>query len=163
MKKDGILYKPIGVIHSPFQEVRGTPIQPAAAEGIAGSVEVYPHYVQGLKGLEGFSHIILLYYFHLAGEPCLMVTPFLDSIPRGVFATRSSRRPNAIGISTVRLIKIENNVLYIQDIDIVDGTPLLDIKPYVPNFDVRKVQNIGWLEKNVQKLNSARDDGRFTK
>ncbi|MEN6321274.1 MAG: tRNA (N6-threonylcarbamoyladenosine(37)-N6)-methyltransferase TrmO [Syntrophaceae bacterium] len=158
-----IHYKPIGIIHSPFQEVKGTPIQSAGAKGIGGNVEVYPEYAEGLKDLEGFSHIILLYHFHLAGEPSLTVIPFMDSSPRGVFATRASRRPNAIGISVVRLIRIEKNILHIQDIDIVDGTPLLDIKPHVPDFDVREVQRIGWLEKNIQKLGSSKDDGRFTK
>lgn len=128
-----------------------------------GSVEVFPEYVEGLKDLEGFSHIILLYHFHLSGKPTLMVTPYMDSTPRGVFATRSPRRPNAIGISVVRLIRIEKNILHIQDIDIVDGTPLLDIKPHVPDFEVREVQRIGWLENNVQKLMDAKDDGRFSK
>lgn len=158
-----IHYKPIGIIHSPFKEVKGTPIQPAGAEGIEGRAEVFPEYAQGLKDLEGFSHIILLYHFHLSGKPSLMVTPYMDSIPRGVFATRSPRRPNAIGISVVRLIRIEKNILHIQDIDIVDETPLLDIKPHVPDFDIREVQSIGWLEKNIQKLSVAKDDGRFVK
>jgi len=163
MTEQEILYKPIGVIHSPFKEVNGTPIQPAGAKGIEGNVEVFPEYAQGLKDLEGFSHIILLYHFHLAGEPRLTVIPFMDSTPRGVFATRSPRRPNTIGISVVRLMRIEKNILYIQDIDIVDGTPLLDIKPHVPDFDVREVQRIGWLEKNIQKVSVAKDDGRFAK
>lgn len=158
-----IQYKPIGIIHSPFKEVKGTPIQPAGAVGIEGSVEVFPQYVQGLKDLEGFSHIILLYHFHLSGKPSLMVTPFMDSSPRGVFATRSSRRPNAIGISVVRLIRIEKNILHLRDIDIVDGTPLLDIKPHVPDFDIRVVERIGWLENNIKKLSGAKDDGRFVK
>ncbi|HET6461115.1 MAG TPA: tRNA (N6-threonylcarbamoyladenosine(37)-N6)-methyltransferase TrmO [Syntrophales bacterium] len=158
-----IQYKPIGIIHSPFKEVKGTPIQPAGAKGIDGSVEVFPEYAQGLKDLAGFSLIILLYHFHLSGEPSLMVIPYMDSIPRGVFATRSPRRPNAIGISVVRLIKIEKNILQIQDIDIIDGTPLLDIKPYVPYFDIREVQRFGWLESNIHKLGDAKDDGRFSK
>jgi tRNA-Thr(GGU) m(6)t(6)A37 methyltransferase TsaA len=156
-------YKPIGIIHSSFKEVKGTPIQPAGGKGVDGSVEVFPEYVEGLKDLEGFSHIILLYHFHLSGKPTLMVTPYMDSTPRGVFATRSPRRPNAIGISVVRLIRIEKNILHIQDIDIVDGTPLLDIKPHVPDFEVREVQRIGWLENNVQKLMDAKDDGRFSR
>jgi tRNA-Thr(GGU) m(6)t(6)A37 methyltransferase TsaA len=156
-------YKPIGIIHSPFKEVKGTPIQPAGAKGIDGRVEVFPEYVQGLKDLEGFSHIILLYHFHLSGKPSLMVTPYMDSTPRGVFATRSPRRPNAIGISVVRLVGIEENILHIQDIDIVDGTPLLDIKPHVPDFDRSDGVRIGWLEDNIQKLNAAKDDGRFTR
>jgi tRNA-Thr(GGU) m(6)t(6)A37 methyltransferase TsaA len=158
-----IQYKPIGIIHSPFKEVKGTPIQPAGAKGIDGNVEVFPEYAEGLKDLEGFSYVVLLYHFHLAGEPSLTVIPFMDSSPRGVFATRSPRRPNPIGISVVRLIKIEKNILHIQDIDIVDGTPLLDIKPHVPDFDRRDVDRIGWLEKNIQKLSVAKDDGRFVK
>jgi tRNA (Thr-GGU) A37 N-methylase len=85
----------------------------------------------------------------------------MDSTPRGVFATRSPRRPNAIGISVVRLTKIEKTILHIRDIDIVDGTPLLDIKPHVPDFDIREVQRIGWLENNIQKLSGSKDDGRF--
>lgn len=161
--KHEIQYTPIGIIHSPFKEVKGTPIQPAGARGIDGNVEVFPEYARGLKDLEGFSHIILLYHFHLAGKPSMIVTPFMDNIPRGVFATRSPNRPNAIGISVVRLIKIEKNILIIQDIDIVDGTPLLDIKPHVPDFDIREVLKIGWLENNIQKLNSSKDDGRFAK
>jgi tRNA-Thr(GGU) m(6)t(6)A37 methyltransferase TsaA len=161
--EEKIQYKPIGIIHSPFREAKGTPIQPAGAQGIEGSVKVFSEYAEGLKDLEGFSHIILLYHFHLAGESRLTVIPFMDSIPRGVFATRSPRRPNPIGISIVRLIRIEKNILHIQDIDIVDGTPLLDIKPHVPDFDVREVQKIGWLEKNIQKLGDSKDDGRFAK
>ena len=158
-----IHYKPIGIIHSPFQEVNGTPIQPAGAKGINGNVEVFSEYAEGLKDLGGFSHIILLYHFHLSGEPRLIVTPFMDSIQRGVFSTRSPRRPNPIGLSVVRLIRIEKNILHIQDIDIIDGTPLLDIKPYVPDFDIREVQRFGWLENNIHKLRDAKDDGRFSK
>ena len=158
---DEIKYKPIGIIHSPFKKPRGTPIQPTAAEGVDGSVEVFPEYVEGLKDLDGFSHIILIYHFHLSKKSSLKVIPFMDHQIRGVFSTRAPSRPNPIGISIVRLIKIEKNILYIQDVDIVDGTPLLDIKPYVPEFDARAVSKIGWLEKNVNKLPASRDDGRF--
>jgi len=161
--KLSIHYKPIGIIHSPFKEIKGTPIQPAGSGGIEGSVEVFPEYTQGLKDLEGFSHIILLYHFHLSGKPVLTVTPYMDSQERGVFATRSPRRPNPIGISVVRLVRIEGSIIHIQDVDIVDGTPLLDIKPYVPEFDVRTVQSIGWLENNIHKLSASKDDGRFAK
>jgi len=160
---DEIKYSPIGVIHSPFKEPRGTPIQPAAAEGINGTVEVFPEYVEGLKDLEGFSHIILIYHFHLSKASSLKVKPYMDNETHGVFATRSPSRPNTIGISMVRLTKIEENILHIQDVDIVDGTPLLDIKPYVPEFDIRKVEKTGWLERNVHKLSKSKDDGRFTK
>jgi len=158
-----IKYKPIGVIHSPFKEPKGTPIQPAGAKGIEGMVEVFPEYAEGLKDVEGFSHIILIYHFHLSKRSLLKVKPYMDNEARGVFAMRGPSRPNPIGISIVRLVRIEENILYIQDVDIVDGTPLLDIKPYVPEFDIREVEKTGWLEKNVHKLPTSKDDGRFTK
>ncbi len=156
-----IRYKPIGIIHSPFEEPKGTPIQPTAAKGVEGTVEVFPEYADGLKDLEGFSHIILIYHFHLSRRSSLKVKPYMDDQIRGVFSTRAPSRPNPIGISAVRLVKVEGNILRVQDIDIVDGTPLLDIKPYVPEFDVRDAEKIGWLEKNVHKLSASRDDGRF--
>ena len=158
---DEIKYKPIGIIHSPFKEPKGTPIQPTATKGIDGTVEVFSEYVEGLKDLDGFSHIILIYHFHLSKKSSLKVKPYMDDQIRGVFSTRAPCRPNPIGISVVRLIAIKGNKLYIQDVDIVDGTPLLDIKPYVPEFDVRAVDKIGWLEKNVNKLSTSKDDGRF--
>jgi len=158
-----IKYKPIGIIHSPFKEPKGTPIQPAAAKGIGGKVEVLSEYAEGLKDVEGFSHIILVCHFHLSGKPSLKVKPFMDTQMRGVFATRAPSRPNPIGISIVRLVKIEENILHVQDVDIVDGTPLLDIKPYVGEFDENEVCEIGWLEKNVHKLPTSKDDGRFIK
>jgi len=127
-----ITYKPIGVIHSSFKEPEGTPIQPTGAKSINGTVEVFPEYAEGLKDVEGFSHIILIFHFHLSRRAPLKVKPYMDNEMRGVFATRSPSRPNLIGISVVRLIGIENNILNIQDVDIVDGTPLLDIKPHVP-------------------------------
>jgi tRNA-Thr(GGU) m(6)t(6)A37 methyltransferase TsaA len=156
-----IRYKPIGIIHSPFKEPRGTPVQPAGARDIEGTVEIASEYVEGLEDIEGFSHIILIYHFHLSRGYLLKVKPYMDEKSRGVFATRAPSRPNPIGISTVRLVKVDGNVLYIKDVDIVDGTPLLDIKPYVPEFGIRKVEKIGWLKKNVKKLSRARDDGRF--
>jgi len=158
-----IKYKPIGVIHSPFKEPEGTPIQPAGAQGVSGTVEVFPEYVEGLKDIEGFSHVILIYHFHLSRGASLKMKPYMDNEEHGVFAMRGPSRPNPIGISIVRLIKVERNVLHIQDVDIVDGAPLLDIKPYVPEFDIREVQRKGWLEKNVHKLPTSKDDGRFVK
>ena len=158
---DEIKYKPIGVIHSPFKEPKGTPIQPASAKGIGGTVEVFPEYAKGLKDIDGFSHIILIYHFHLSRGVSLEAKPYMDNEVRGIFAIRSPSRPNPIGISVVHLLKIEGRILHIQDIDIVDGTPLLDIKPYVPEFDMREVVKIGWLEKRVHKLSTAKDDGRF--
>jgi tRNA-Thr(GGU) m(6)t(6)A37 methyltransferase TsaA len=156
-----VTYTPIGIVRSPFTEPKGTPIQPPGARGVVGSVEVFSEYAEGLKDLDGFSHIILVYHFHQAGRPSLLVKPFMDDQPHGIFAVRAPSRPNPIGISVVRLVKVEGNVLHIEDVDIVDGTPLLDIKPYVPEFDPPDVERRGWLEKNVRKLSSSRDDGRF--
>jgi tRNA (adenine37-N6)-methyltransferase len=148
-------------VHSPFKEPKGVPIQATASKGIKGTVEVKPEYNKGLNGLEGFSHIILLYHFSLVKTAALMIKPFLDDKLHGVFATRSPARPNAIGISIVRLIGIKNNRLNIQDVDIVDGTPLLDIKPYVPKFDCRRTDQIGWFSGKLNKLKESKDDGRF--
>ena len=158
-----IKYKPIGVIHSPFKEPKGTPIQPAGAKGIHGTVEVFPEYAKGLKDVGGFSHLILLYHFHLSQKSPLEVKPYMDDETHGVFAIRGPSRPNPIGISVVHLLRVEENILHIEDVDIVDGTPLLDIKPYVPEFDRREVKRTGWLEKNVHKLPTSKDNGRFTK
>ena len=158
-----IKYKPIGVIHSLFKEPEGTPIQPAAAKSIDGTVEVFEEYAEGLKDIEGFSHIILIYHFHLSKGSLLKVKPYMDNEVHGVFATRAPSRPNSIGISIVRLVGVEENVLHIQDVDIIEGTPLLDIKPYVPEFDIREAKKRGWLEKNIDKLLTSKDDGRFIK
>jgi len=158
-----IKYKPIGVVHSPFKEPKGTPVQPPGGKGIDGTVEVFPEYAEGLKDVEGFSHIILIYHFHLSKGLSLKVKPYMDNGLRGVFATRAPSRPNPIGISVVRLVRIEGNILHVRDVDVVDGTPLLDIKPYVPEFDVREVNKTGWLEKEVHKLSTSKDDGRFTR
>lgn len=160
---DKIIYRPIGIIHSPHKELKGTPIQPAAAENVDGSVELFPKYTAGLKDLEGFSHIILIYHFHLSGKAALLVYPFMDTQAHGVFAMRGPARPNPIGLSVLKLTKINGNVLFVRDVDIVDGTPLLDIKPYVPDFDIRPAKSCGWLDNNVKKLANVRDDGRFKK
>ncbi|MFZ0133594.1 MAG: tRNA (N6-threonylcarbamoyladenosine(37)-N6)-methyltransferase TrmO [Desulfobacterales bacterium] len=154
-------YRPIGRIHSPFDKPAGMPIQPAGATGICGTVDVFPEFAAGLKDLEGFSHIVLLYHFHRAGSAELVVTPFLDSRPHGVFATRAPRRPNPIGISVVRLTGIVGNILHIENVDILDGTPLLDIKPYVPAFDHHPVERIGWLEKTSRNTQETVADERF--
>lgn len=157
-----ITYKPIGIIHSPFKEVEGTPIQPTGAVGIKGTVELFNEYCNGLKDLDGFSHIILIYHFHLSKEYSLEVKPFLDVEKRGVFATRSPVHPNPIGISVVRLIELKGSTLNIEDIDIVDNTPLLDIKPYVPDFDHRSDVRAGWLSGRSSNVQRKRADGRFT-
>ncbi len=158
-----IKYIQIGIINSPFKEPKGTPIQPIATQGIDGTVEVFQEYTEGLKDIDGFSHIILVYHFHLSKESSLKVIPFMDDQTHGVFSTRAPNRPNPIGISVVRLVNIEGNILQVKDLDIVNGTPLLDIKPYVPEFDIRDVKKKGWLKNNVNKLSTSKDDGRFIK
>jgi tRNA-Thr(GGU) m(6)t(6)A37 methyltransferase TsaA len=158
---DIITLRPIGIIATPFKEPRGTPIQPRAAKGVAGSVTLFPEYVEGLQDLEGFSHILLIYHFHLSKNFSLKVKPFLDERWRGVFATRAPARPNPIGISLVRLESVQGDRLQVLDVDMVDDTPLLDIKPYVPQFDFAPEARIGWLENNLEKLARAKDDGRF--
>jgi len=156
-----VRYKPIGIVHSPFKKPQNVPIQSVASKGIKGSVEVAREYVKGLKDIEEFSHIILIYHFHLSRPYSLLVKPYLDKNLRGLFSTRSPSRPNPIGISIVRLTKVEDNILYIQDVDIIDGTPLLDIKPYVPKFDQRKAARIGWLKNKIKRIPIISDDGRF--
>ena len=156
-----ITFRPIGIISTPFSESKGTPIQPKAAEGVAGSVKIFPEFCLGLQDLEGFSHIFLIYHFHLCQGFSLLVRPFLDEMKRGVFATRAPARPNPIGLSLVRLDSIETDTLQVRDVDMVDGTPLLDIKPFVPEFDTRDQTRIGWLTDNMEKLKTMKDDGRF--
>ncbi len=138
-------FQPIGLIHSPFTQADQTPVQPyrSAAEG---QVSLLPEYEAGLEDLEAFSHIILLYFFHQA-EPGyeLRVKPYFDEEKHGLFATRYPRRPNPIGLSVVRLVRREGRVLYVEGIDVLDGTPLLDIKPYVPPFDCFPEATLGWL------------------
>ena len=156
-----IEYQKIGLIHSPFKNIREMPIQSVGASGIKGIVEVFPAFTEGLKDVEGFSHIILLYHFHQIKESMLLVTPFLDSQPRGVFATRAPKRPNPIGLSIVKLDDIEGNILHVENVDILDGTPLLDIKPYVPEFDNHPADRVGWLEKAKGRVRNQKSNGRF--
>ena len=137
------------------------PIQPVGARGIKGTVDVQDEYEDGLKDLDGVSHIILIYHFHLAEGCSLHVKPFLDDTPRGIFAVRAPKRPNPIGISVVRLERIEGTRLYISNVDVVDGTPLLDIKPYVPDFDGAEDVRIGWLADRAGRATGKRSDGRF--
>lgn len=154
-----IQYEPIGVIHSPFKDVEGMPIQAAQAEDIFGTVDIDKQYREGLADLDGFSHLILIYHFHKTVGFNLKVVPFLDSKTRGLFATRAPKRPNAIGLSVVRLCKIEDTLLTVRGIDIVDGTPLLDIKPFVRQFDQPDQVCSGWIESVWSK--EQRSDDRF--
>ena len=156
-----IEYRPIGIIYSPYKTPEGTPIQPTHAQGLEAKVEVFPQYAEGLTDLAGFSHIYLIYHFHLSNKFSLMVKPFLDAEFHGLFSTRAPSRPNSIGLSIVRLTEIKENIMHVLNIDVLDGTPLLDVKPYIPEFDVRKVDKIGWIEEKIQKLDEVEDDGRF--
>jgi tRNA-Thr(GGU) m(6)t(6)A37 methyltransferase TsaA len=146
-----IEFQPIGLIHTPHTKSGEAPIQPSRARGIRGTVEIYDDYVEALADLEGFSHIILLYHFHQSSGYRLRVKPFLDKQQRGLFATRAPWRPNPIGLSVVRLVKVEGNKLTVEDVDILDNTPLLDIKPYVPEFDEREDVRLGWLEQALKR------------
>jgi tRNA-Thr(GGU) m(6)t(6)A37 methyltransferase TsaA len=156
-----IIYHPIGTIHSPFNELEGMPIQPTGEASAPGTIEIFPEFAQGLKDLEGFSFVILLYHLHKVSRSALIVTPFLGSESHGVFATRAPTRPNPIGLSIVKLIKIDGTKLHVENLDILDGSPLLDLKPYVPEFDWRPDARIGWLESVKGKVRETRSDDRF--
>ncbi len=161
MKSSKISFNSIGIIHSPFKKIEGIPIQPSAAKDIKGTIELREGLIEGLKDLDGFSHIILLYHFHLSKEYSLSVVPFLDDTSHGVFATRAPRRPNSIGLSVVKLLKIEKHILYIENVDVIDGTPLLDIKPYVKEFENLEDLRIGWLSEKTKKTINMKADNRF--
>lgn len=156
-----IQYQAIGILHTPFDDIRDMPIQPTGAQGVRGTAEVFDAFCAGLIDLDGFSHIILLYHLHQVEEPQLVVTPFLDTRSHGVFATRAPRRPNPIGLSVVRLVRLEGNVLHLENVDMLDGTPLLDIKPYIPAFDHQPVTRLGWLEGASDDVHHTRSDDRF--
>lgn len=156
-----ITLHPIGLIHSPFKDLAEMPIQPSGEASAPGTIEIDPEYAAGLKDLDGFSHLILIYFLHKVSRVQLLVVPFLDSEPHGVFATRAPVRPNPIGLSVVPLQRIEGNFLFVDQLDVLDGTPLLDIKPYVPEFDERAEIRIGWLEQVKGKARFIRSDRRF--
>ncbi len=153
---------PIGIIHTPHTEVKNMPIQPIAAEGVKGHIELLPEYTEGLTDLEGFSHITLLYHFHKIEGYELMVKPFLDNKKHGIFSCKAPKRPNAIGTSTVKLVGIDKNIIYVEQVDMLDGTPLIDIKPFFPKYDNRLNAVAGWLETKVDvPLHELRSDERF--
>jgi len=160
-EKKMIDFCPIGLIHSPLTEIENMPIQPSGASGIIGNIEIDNEYLAGLKDIVSFSHIILIYHFHKAKYSGLEVTPFLDSQKRGIFSTRAPVRPNPIGLSIVRLLNVTQNMLVVENIDVIDRTPLLDIKPYVPEFDEQTSVRIGWLEGKDDKIKNKKSDRRF--
>ncbi len=153
--------KPIGIIHSPHNSIKDMPIQPKGALEVEGYVIVDEEYAAGLQDLDGFSHIYLLYSFHEAKRIELRVKPFMDEQTRGVFATRSPLRPNHIGISIVKLIRVEGNKLFVRGIDVLDKTPLLDIKPYIEKFDAVQESVSGWQQASDEEIRKKRSDNRF--
>lgn len=157
-----IVLRPVGVIRSSFTDPEGTPIQTSGGRGITGTVEIFSEFVGGLKDLKEFSHIVLIYYFHRSEGYSLELTPFLDDTPRGVFSTRAPRRPNPIGLSIVRLVGVEGSILRIEDLDVLDGTPVLDIKPYVPDLNPEGEIRIGWLQGKIDRARTVRADQRFS-
>lgn len=155
-------FRSIGAIRTPYQTLDEMPVQPVGAAGIAGRIELDPDLAEGLKDLDGFSHIIVLYFFDRAGPMRLTVTPFLDSQPHGLFATRAPTRPNPIGLSVLALEAIDGATLTVAGVDVLDGTPVLDIKPYVPTFDQPpEPVRSGWLEAQGEQVVTARSDSRF--
>jgi tRNA-Thr(GGU) m(6)t(6)A37 methyltransferase TsaA len=153
---DSITYTPIGIVHTPFSTLEGMPVQTVAAAGVAGTIELDPQFEPGLKDLGAFSHLILLTHLHQVTRYSLEVVPFLDDRPHGIFATRSPWRPNPIGISIVQLLEMSGCTLHIADVDLLDGTPLLDIKPFVPTFDHRDADQIGWFAGRLDRLQSVK-------
>jgi tRNA-Thr(GGU) m(6)t(6)A37 methyltransferase TsaA len=152
MQKE-IKLKPIGLIHTPYKNVSGMPIQGKFKKGVTGQIEIYPKYQQGLKDIEGFSHIYLLYYFHKTKEVKLTDKPFLEDKPHGIFSIRSPKRPNKLGLSIVKIEDIQNNIITFSQVDMLDGAPLLDIKPYVSYFDRQDNVKCGWLWNHFKKGN----------
>ncbi|MFH0957470.1 MAG: tRNA (N6-threonylcarbamoyladenosine(37)-N6)-methyltransferase TrmO [Pseudomonadota bacterium] len=156
-----IKYCPIGIIKSPFKEIDGMPIQPLGAGGIRGEAEIFPEYEKGLQDIDGYSHLILIYHLHLCKGMELLIKPFLEDKLHGVFSTRAPNRPNPIGISVVKLVSVQANRLIIEDVDILDQTPLLDIKPFVSSFDNRYETKDGWLTARQLEARTKRSDTRF--
>jgi len=142
-----VSFTPIGVIYSEHRVAEKTPIQPVYASACTGTVEVFPEYAEGLDDLDGFSHIYLLYHFNRAAPVKLKVRPFLQNVERGVFATRAPCRPNGVGMSIVRLVRREGAVLHVQGLDVLNETPLLDIKPYITRFDCIQTERNGWQDE----------------
>ncbi|MFZ5905887.1 MAG: tRNA (N6-threonylcarbamoyladenosine(37)-N6)-methyltransferase TrmO [Nitrospirota bacterium] len=156
-----VAYEPIGTIYTPFRDLHDMPIQTKGGIGVKGRIIIKPSFTQGLRDITGFSHIILIYHFHHSKKCDLLVKPFLDDTEHGVFATRAPKRPNPIGISVVRLRRVEGRVLHIENVDIMNRTPLLDIKPYIPAIDAFRTKRIGWLARKTKRFGQAKSDRRF--
>jgi tRNA-Thr(GGU) m(6)t(6)A37 methyltransferase TsaA len=158
-----IEFHPIGIISTPYQKAEDMPIQPGGAAETAGVITIDEAYAEGLADIEGFSHIILIYLFHRSRGFELRIKPFLDDQMHGLFATRAPRRPNPVGLSVVPLVRRDANILHVRNIDVLDGTPLIDLKPYVPSFDTPQVTATGWLEGKQGVEKTLRSDDRFSR
>jgi tRNA-Thr(GGU) m(6)t(6)A37 methyltransferase TsaA len=156
-----ITFEPIGIIHSPFTDLADMPIQPTGEKAAEGTLEIYPAFRDALADLEGFSHIYALYFFHKVNGWQPKVVPFLDKQPRGLFSTRAPRRPNPIGLSLLKILAVEGGSVRVAGVDILDGTPLLDIKPYIPGFENPQDVHIGWLEGRAAEVKKRESDRRF--
>jgi tRNA-Thr(GGU) m(6)t(6)A37 methyltransferase TsaA len=160
-RHNAIVFHPIGIIHSDHIDAERTPIQPVYACNCTGRAEVYPEFAEGLRDIEGFSHIYLLYSFHRSATAKLVVKPFLQDVERGIFSTRAPCRPNAIGLSIVTLIRREGNMLHLEGVDILDGTPLLDIKPYTARFDHIDTTRNGWQDDVDEEIAGRRGRRKY--
>jgi tRNA-Thr(GGU) m(6)t(6)A37 methyltransferase TsaA len=160
---ENIIYQSIGIIHSPFNTPENMPIQNVGANGVTGTIEIYPEFASGLKDIEGFSHLILLYHLHQVNHFSLQVIPFMDIIEHGIFSTRAPIRPNPIGLTVVKLLEVKGCMITIEGVDILNQTPLLDIKPYLPQVDAVHDVRIGWFEGKIEKCESKKSDTRFIK
>ncbi|MGE4504528.1 MAG: tRNA (N6-threonylcarbamoyladenosine(37)-N6)-methyltransferase TrmO [Desulfovibrionaceae bacterium] len=156
-----IIYSAIGFFQSPHKETKGMPIQPVGARGVRGSILVLPEFREGLLDLDGFSHVIVLYHLHEIKGSQLRVLPYLDTAEHGIFATRSPKRPNAIGLSVMQLNGVNEDTVFVENVDVLDGTPVIDIKPYVPQFDVWDADRVGWFEGKAQNASHHKSDNRF--
>lgn len=156
-----IIFKPVGIIHSPYKTVENMPIQTSASKDVEAVIEIFDQYKEGLSDLEGFSHIYVIFFLNMVREPKLKVIPFLDTVERGVFATRSPARPNPVGLSLAELVSVNENLLKIRGVDMLDGSPVLDIKPYVPDFEKYEKVRIGWFEGKTHKADDILSDMRF--
>jgi tRNA-Thr(GGU) m(6)t(6)A37 methyltransferase TsaA len=158
---DAIRYRPVGVVRSRHTNLEGMPLQSVAAADVRAKIEIRPDLVPGLRDLDGFSHIHVIAHLDRGAPGGLEAVPFLDDTVRGIFATRSPRHPNPIGLSVVRLLSVTGGVLEIVGIDLLDGTPVLDIKPYVPEFDSVAAERTGWLHEAAKRVHEVRGDRRF--